>query len=83
MVAKGKEGWGGMDWEYGISRCKLLLKIILFLAVWVLCCCTSSSLVEAHGLLTAAPYLVAEHGLWARSLQELLHTGSKAQAQPQ
>ena len=23
MVAKGR-GWGGMDWEFGISRCKLL-----------------------------------------------------------
>ena len=24
MVAKGKGGRGGMDWEFGISRCKLL-----------------------------------------------------------
>ena len=24
MVAKGKEGGGGKDWELGISRCKLL-----------------------------------------------------------
>ena len=25
MVASG-EGWGGMDWEFGISRCKLLYR---------------------------------------------------------
>ena len=24
MVDKGKGGGGGMDWEFGISRCKLL-----------------------------------------------------------
>ena len=24
MVATGEESWGGMDWEFGISRCKLL-----------------------------------------------------------
>ena len=24
MVAKGEEGGGGVDWEFGISRCKLL-----------------------------------------------------------
>ena len=24
MVAKGEGGGGGMDWEFGISRCKLL-----------------------------------------------------------
>ena len=24
MVAKGEEGEGGLDWEFGISRCKLL-----------------------------------------------------------
>ena len=24
MVVKGEEGEGGMDWELGISRCKLL-----------------------------------------------------------
>ena len=24
MVAKGERGGGGMDWEFGISRCKLL-----------------------------------------------------------
>ena len=24
MVAKGEEGGGGMDWEFGISTCKLL-----------------------------------------------------------
>ena len=24
MVAKGEVGGGGMDWEFGISRCKLL-----------------------------------------------------------
>ena len=24
LVAKGEEGWGGKDWEFGISRCKLL-----------------------------------------------------------
>ena len=24
VVAKGKGGVGGMDWEFGISRCKLL-----------------------------------------------------------
>ena len=23
MVAKGERGGGGMDWEFGISRCKL------------------------------------------------------------
>ena len=24
MVAKGEENRGGMDWEFGVSRCKLL-----------------------------------------------------------
>ena len=24
VVAKGEEEWGRMDWEFGISRCKLL-----------------------------------------------------------
>ena len=24
VVAKGEEGWGGKDWEFGVSRCKLL-----------------------------------------------------------
>ena len=24
MVAKGERGGGGMDWEFGVSRCKLL-----------------------------------------------------------
>ena len=24
MVAKGEWGGGGMDWEFGVSRCKLL-----------------------------------------------------------
>ena len=24
VVAKGKQAWGGMDWEFWISRCKLL-----------------------------------------------------------
>ena len=24
VVAKGEEGGGGMDWEFGISRCKLV-----------------------------------------------------------
>ena len=24
MVAKGEGGGGGMDWEFGISRCKVL-----------------------------------------------------------
>ena len=24
MVAKGEEAGGGMDWEFGISRCKVL-----------------------------------------------------------
>ena len=24
MVAKGEEEWGGKDWNFGISRCKLL-----------------------------------------------------------
>ena len=24
MVAKGEKGWGGTDWEFGVSRCKLL-----------------------------------------------------------
>ena len=24
VVAKGQEGWGGKDWEFGISRCRLL-----------------------------------------------------------
>ena len=24
MVAKGEEGWSGMDWKFGVSRCKLL-----------------------------------------------------------
>ena len=24
MVAKGKRGWGGLDWEFGVSRCQLL-----------------------------------------------------------
>ena len=24
MVAKGEGRWGGKDWEFGISRCKLL-----------------------------------------------------------
>ena len=24
MVAKGQEGGSGMDWEFGVSRCKLL-----------------------------------------------------------
>ena len=24
MVAKGEGGGGGLDWEFGISRCKLL-----------------------------------------------------------
>ena len=23
MVAKGEGGWGGMDWEFGVSGCKL------------------------------------------------------------
>ena len=24
VVTNGEEGWGGIDWEFGISRCKLL-----------------------------------------------------------
>ena len=24
LVAKGVKGWGEMDWEFGVSRCKLL-----------------------------------------------------------
>ena len=24
VVAKGEVGWGGKDWEFGISRCKLV-----------------------------------------------------------
>ena len=24
MVARGLEGWGGMEWEFGLSRCKLV-----------------------------------------------------------
>ena len=24
MVAKGEAGWGGMDWVFGTSRCKIL-----------------------------------------------------------
>ena len=26
MVAKGEGGGGGMDWEFGVSRCKLLYR---------------------------------------------------------
>ena len=26
MVAKGEGGWGQMDWEFVISRCKLLYR---------------------------------------------------------
>ena len=25
MVAKGEGSWGGMEWEVGVSRCKLVL----------------------------------------------------------
>ena len=34
------------------------------------------SLVSVHGLLVAVVSLVAEHGLWARRLQQLWHVDS-------
>ena len=28
MIAKKEEGWGGMHWEFGINKCKLLYTCI-------------------------------------------------------
>ena len=64
----------------------LFLKcLFIYLAALGLCCCTwaFSSCGEqgllfgaVHGLLIAVASLVAEHGLQARGLQQLQHTGS-------
>ena len=40
MVAKGEENRGGMDWEFGVSRCKLLY--IEWINSKVLLCSTGS-----------------------------------------
>ena len=60
----------GSYWRISKQMCILFLKalknnfIYLFLAVLGHCCCEGFSLVVVCGL------LIAEHGLWVRSLQE-------------
>ena len=58
------------------------LFIYLFMAVLALRCCEWGLLfVVVHGLLTAVASLIVEYGLQAHRLQQLQHTGSRAQAQ--
>ena len=64
--------------------------LFIYLAALGLCCCVRAFsscgeqgllFIAVRGLLTAVASLVAEHGLQAHGLQQLWHTGSRAQAQ--
>ena len=69
---------------------KFIYFLFYFLAVLGLCCCARAFsgcgergllFVAVRRLLIVVASLVAEHGLQAHGLQQLWHTGSRAQAQ--